>query len=215
MSKRTWNRIPTTPIRRDAANISWLTDTLATGGDLSYLPWIRRDQVQEIIDAGITHIIDMRIEDDDYDLWESHGIQYINLGTEDRVGHVVSNELFDEAVEFARLADEMGGKVLAHCHMGINRGPSAAAAILLDRGMGPYKVLRLIKEKRPIVGLAYFMDALEAHLKRLGRNFPARERDRVRKAWHELYGTPESQKHIMAAISDGHARDAAARKALS
>ena len=177
MSKRTWNRITPTPVKRDAANISWLTDTLATGGDLSYLPWIRRAQVQEILDAGITHIIDMRIEDDDYDLWESHGIQYINLGTEDRVGHVVSSELFDESVAFARLADEMGGKVLAHCHMGINRGPSAGFAVLLTLGWDPVVALAAIRAARPIAHIWYAEDALAWHFDR--NAVPAEERRAV------------------------------------
>jgi hypothetical protein len=108
------------------ANMTWLTDDLATGGDLSYDITKAHAQAQDIIEQGVTHIIDLRVESSDFDTWDGTEIQYHWLPTNDAVGHHLPQELFDAAVQIDRVARATGGKVLAHCHMGINRGPSVA-----------------------------------------------------------------------------------------
>jgi len=195
------------------ANLTWLTKGLATGGDLSWDPKLRALQIADILDSGITHIIDMRMEDDDAELWASMGIEYINLGTDDIDGWHVPADLFNKGVEFAREAKRAGGKVLAHCHMGINRGPSMAAAILMDRGMAPSTALRLIRTKRPISGVHYFMDAYDAHVERSGRKADWQVRKFLHSQWYAAVGNPTATKHIKAACRAGHLEDARARVA--
>lgn len=51
-------------------------------------------------------------------------------------------------------------KVVVHCHMGVNSGPSMAYAILLSRGYGPVEALDLIRSARPIAAILYAADAL-------------------------------------------------------
>ena len=53
-----------------------------------------------------------------------------------------------------------GGRAVVHCHMGINRGPSMAFALLLADGWGITEALDAIAEARPIVGLIYADDAV-------------------------------------------------------
>lgn len=151
------------------ANISWVTHDLAVGGDLAYSDQIALKQAREILKSGITHVVDMRSEANDASLWESFGVAYKSLGTDDRTGHVVDPAIFDAGVHFARLAARSSGKVLAHCHMGINRGPSMGFAILLDRGYPPIAAFDMIRSARPEAFIAYARDALVAHAARQHR----------------------------------------------
>lgn len=148
------------------ANLSWVTNDLAVGGDLDDDIGIWVPQLQEIIDAGVTHVVDLRIEANDAHIWQVARIKYAWLGTDDAEGHVVAPELFDKGVRFARLAVRDGGKVLAHCHMGINRGPSMGFAILLDRGHSPIEAFDMVRAARPQAFIAYAQDALAAHAAR-------------------------------------------------
>lgn len=154
------------------ANISWITPILATGGDLSPHEDEAEAQIHDILASGVGSIIDLRIEASDEWVWEAAGVPYRNLGTNDAKGHKVPAELFDEVVRIAREDDKHGRKTLVHCHMGVNRGPSAAFAILLDRGVMPVHAYKEILKARPIVGLAYAKDALEAHIERIQKSHP-------------------------------------------
>lgn len=196
------------------ANISWLTDTLATGGDLSRLAHHKRDQVLDLLQQRITHIFDARIEDDDTTLWLLKGVNYMNVGTDDRAGHHIPARVFDQAVMFAREAEAAGGRMLAHCHMGINRGPSMAAAILMDRGMDPLDVLRLIKDKRPQAGLYYFLDAYDAHVAREGATPDPDARRAAAREYYQLFRSAGAKQHTMRAITEGHEADRQARRAM-
>ena len=50
--------------------------------------------------------------------------------------------------------------VLVHCHMGVNRGPSMAYAILLALGWDAVEALNAISAARPIAGVIYAGNAL-------------------------------------------------------
>lgn len=197
------------------ANISWITDTLATGGDLSYDPAVAALQVQEIVESGIKLVIDTRAEaglggmgEDkaDIEIWDENGVDYINLGTDDRVGHHIPASLFEQAVRWARHYLDAEDKVLIHCHMGINRGPSVAYAVLLDLDMDPIKAFDLIREKRPQAAVYYAQDALEAELGRRGFHHPV-DLDRLKAHMRSIW-TPEEEARIQHHIRDGHRKDA-------
>ena len=51
---------------------------------------------------------------------------------------------------------------MVHCHMGINRGPSMAYAMLLDAGYDVVEALDMIRKARPIAGIIYAIDAVRA-----------------------------------------------------
>ncbi len=143
-------------------NWAWITPDLATGGDFGLLPREAVRQAKIALDEGIRLVVDLRIEDDDAAMWEGSEVRYLNLGTNDAQGHHIPASLFDRAVAAVREAHERGDKALVHCHMGVNRGPSVAYAVLLDRGYGPVQAWNMIRKARPQAAIYYAMDALLA-----------------------------------------------------
>ena len=146
------------------ANISYITGRVWTGGDLpsDLGDEAMRADLTQIQDAGITHILDNRIEWSDEEFVRAHAPQlgFLWNGVDD-AGQQMADDWFDAGVEFAlgALADP-DAQVLAHCHMGINRGPSMALAILLATGLDPVAALAAIRVARPIAAISYDGDAL-------------------------------------------------------
>jgi dual specificity phosphatase 3 len=147
------------------ANISRVTDQLFTGGDLplhlgSGAMLLHLGEMQ---DAGITHILDNRIEWSDEQFVATHApdIDYLHNGQDD-AGQRMPDSWFDRGVSFALTALEYpGNAVLVHCHMGINRGPSMAYAVLLAQGWEPVAALDTIRGARPVAAIGYAADALD------------------------------------------------------
>jgi protein-tyrosine phosphatase len=153
------------------ADAGFLTNQLLTGADLDVEDNSRAEaQLAELVDRGLTHIVDVRIEwSDKYFVSQlAPDVQYLHLGIDD-AGQQVPGDFFEVGVGFIRdaLADPTS-LVLAHCHMGINRGPSLAYAVLLDAGVEPVEALDLIRAVRPIAYIAYAEDALRWHHDRTG-----------------------------------------------
>jgi protein-tyrosine phosphatase len=160
---RAWRPKPSEPLATFShANASFLTPYLAIGGDLDTTEHdVALGQLEELGDAGISHVIDARIEQNDEE-WvreRNADVEYLHVGIDD-AGQRVPAVWFDEGVAFAREAIESGGVVLAHCHMGINRGPSMGFAILLALGWDAREALDAIHAARPIAFVAYAEDAL-------------------------------------------------------
>src|SRR5262245_19041628 len=111
------------------ANADFVTERLLVGGDLSWDTSVAVAQLGELVDVGVTHIVDCRIEADDAELVALYAdavdteIDYVHHGIDDD-GQEVPVEWFDELVGHALEAIDSGGVVLTHCHAGINRGPS-------------------------------------------------------------------------------------------
>src|SRR5690242_13683513 len=100
------------------ANITWLTDQVATGGDLSFNANVAISQFAELLSMDIDLIIDCRQEANDEKEWDGTGIDYLHLPNDDAAGWVIPPEHFDAAVEAAMPVLNGDGKVFAHCHMG-------------------------------------------------------------------------------------------------
>ncbi len=167
---------------RAVPNWSWITPDLATGGDFGMVPWEAAHRAWAARDEGIRLVVDLRIEDDDTVLWVDSRVTYVHLGTDDAEGHHIPASVFDAAVEAVRSATARGEKSLVHCHMGVNRGPSVAYAVLLDRGYGPVQAWRMIRRARPQAAVYYAMDALLADQARR----PLRTVKRGRRAGDEV-----------------------------
>lgn len=155
------------------ANISFVTPTLAVGGDLAYDLDLAVRQVDELVDLGVTTIVDVRVEASDESFVDDLAphIDYVHLGVDDRHGLVLPDEWFDVGVDAIQAAD---GVVVAHCHMGINRGPSMGLAALLADGWDIGDALGAIRTARPIAAIGYAEQALDWHLRRTGATGPGR-----------------------------------------
>jgi hypothetical protein len=148
-----------------ATSISYIARRVWTGGDLpsDFGEEAMLAGLAEIQEAGITHILDNRIEWSDEEFLKTHApdLGFLWNGEND-LGQPMPDDWFDAGVAFALEAlEDPGAQVLAHCHAGINRGPSMAYAILLATGMEPVAALVAIREARPIAAIAYAADALD------------------------------------------------------
>jgi dual specificity phosphatase 3 len=167
----------------ELANASWVTDRLLVGGDLDAMnAELATAQLRELTAAGVTHIIDVRVECNDEDVVTSvdPGLNYLWAGIDD-AGQLVPDEWFDKTVGHvtAALADPRS-VVLTHCHMGINRGPSLGYAVLLAQGWDPVEALAAIRAARPIAYVAYAEDALRWHHSTTGVTVAERRADHAR-----------------------------------
>lgn len=131
-------------------------------GDLPSNPLARIALLDQWEASGVGHIIDVRIERNDSSTVRSTHphLGYSWLGVDDDGGRQ-ADEWFQAGVDaaLAAIADS-ATKVLVHCHMGINRGPSMGFAILLATGWEPVAALEAIRAARPIAAVLYAEDAL-------------------------------------------------------
>ncbi|MGH8991304.1 MAG: dual specificity protein phosphatase family protein [Acidimicrobiia bacterium] len=168
-------------------NFDFVTERLATGGDLHWREDRALADLAGLVAAGITHIVDCRMEWNDEALVARHapGVAYLHADVDD-IGGRQPDWFFDRGVAFAldALAADPAAKVLVHCHMGINRGPSLAYAVLLAQDIDPVDALDAIRAARPIAAVGYAEDALAWHHRRRGTDEFTRRADRRRlRAW--------------------------------
>lgn len=194
------------------ANISEIGNgtNMWVGGDLSPIPEEAIEQIDDIIGKGIKYIVDMRVETHDYDVWANYpDIQYHNIPTDDANGYSMPNEAFDRIATIDRLAQSEREGILFHCHMGINRGPTAAFAMLLRRGVHHRLALWEIRKARPIAAIGYAPDAYRWHLGRTmvaGDVIPIEAKARLAdftKDWEQML-TSEDVARIDAHITASH-----------
>ncbi|MFZ1411298.1 MAG: dual specificity protein phosphatase, partial [Micropruina sp.] len=172
---------PPTP-RLNLANAHFVTGRVAFGGDLSPLFGVAKRQLQEMADAGITHIADLRQEWSDEPLvgvWQPR-MRYLHHPVRD-AGQVIPGHWFTELNNWvSRALEDPAAKVLVHCHMGVNRAPSAAFALLLAQGWTVKEALTALRAARPVAVIDYASDALAWHLER--QEAGPRERGTARRA---------------------------------
>lgn len=172
---------PTTPNLDPAAwwrRLGWITPRISVCGDLPESDVAARALLEQWIAEGITVIVDVRGEHSDERRvaeW-APGITYIHLGTHDSGGDQ-DDRWFILGVEaiLAALAMDPDAKVVVHCHMGVNRAPSLAFAVLLALGFDPIEAMTTLREARPIAAAIYAGQALDAHL--WARGVPRAERE--------------------------------------
>ncbi len=174
------------------ANAHVVTDQLLVGGDFDTFDRERAaEQVAELLELGLTHVLDVRLEWDDTALLAELApeVSYRHDGIDD-AGQRVPGAWFEELTDWAVDAlDDPDARLLVHCHMGVNRGPSAAFAILLRLGWDPFDALDAIREARPIAYIAYAEDVLVWHHDRHGATDEARARDRaLLEEWRNDHG---------------------------
>jgi predicted protein tyrosine phosphatase len=136
---------------------------LMMSGDLHPDDRRARRQLAEWEVAGVTHILDVRAECHDRRRvaeWAPR-IEYLWLGVDDHGGRQ-DPAWFDAGVDRAlEVCADPAARLMVHCHMGMNRGPSMAYAILLASGWDPVEALEAVTVARPIAAVIYALDALD------------------------------------------------------
>ncbi len=168
--------------------LCWVTPQLALSGDLPEGHAAKHRALGEWVDAGITHIVDTRLEHSDEQFVRMHAphMGYTWAGVDDHGGRQ-PDTWFDEGVEQTLEALESPtAKVVVHCHMGVNRGPSMGFASMLALGHDPLKALHTIRESRPIAAVLYAEDAVSWWHRRQGSDRKAIYTDtRAVRSWHQ------------------------------
>lgn len=130
-------------------DMTWVTDRIAVGGGI----WNEVKMI-EVVDQGVTHIINMQIEFDDRHLGVPYGIRVLWNPTDDDF-QPKPPELFQRGVEFALEAlEHPKGKVFIHCAAGVHRAPMMTLAIMRAMGWELSDAKKLIQKRRPIVDFA-------------------------------------------------------------
>jgi len=166
-------------------------DRIHLCGDLPHPHWepeAATEQLTQWVNAGVTHIVDVRGEASDAK-WvglTQPDITYIHLGTHDN-GGAQDFRWFDQGVQaIVKALEDPDAQIVVHCHMGINRAPSMVFAALLKLGYGIQPALNAIRTARPISGIIYAEDAVRwyGHRNNWGETeiFVAREEV---KQWHK------------------------------
>ncbi|MFN8021674.1 MAG: hypothetical protein U0Q03_09135 [Acidimicrobiales bacterium] len=168
--------------------LCWVTPQLALCGDLPDGDAAKHRALGEWVDAGITHIVDTRLEHSDERFVRMHAphMGYTWAGVDDHGGRQ-PDTWFDEGVEQTLEAlEQPTAKVVVHCHMGVNRGPSMGFAAMLAMGHDPLKALHTIRSQRPIAGVLYAEDAVSWWHRRQGSDRKAIYTDtRAVRSWHQ------------------------------
>jgi dual specificity phosphatase 3 len=149
--------------------ICWVSDQLAVSGDLSSRKEHALTQLSAWEEAGITDVFDMRGEADDSEFIHSNSTITSHWFGVDDNGGTRSDVWFDALTAQALVVlTDPTRRALVHCHMGVNRGPSALYAILLHLGWNHVDALRHIRDARPIAGIIYAADAASWKARRDG-----------------------------------------------
>lgn len=116
-----------------------------------------------LLEAGIDAVVNIRAErHDDVELYERHGIAYLQLKVLDIL--IPPPDIIDEGVAFIRKHVENEQTVLVHCAKGRGRSVTILAAYLMRyENMTFDEANRLLEEKRPLSNLqSRHREALES-----------------------------------------------------
>jgi hypothetical protein len=112
--------------------------------------------VDRLVEAGFTHVVCAAEELEGLSLrLAGDRLTVLPSGTDDD-GQPKSPSWFRKIVFFALDAlRDPKAKVYFHCSAGVNRGPSAAYAVLRALGHTPSEAFALIRDARPKAGILY------------------------------------------------------------
>lgn len=137
--------------------LNFVTERIALGA----APYTIED-IEDMVDVGITHVLDCRSEYSNRAIFEDQPIQVLINGIPDW-GYSVPSDWFHESIEYAlRVLAQKHTKLYIHCAGGIHRGPSTCYAVIRALGLSSEDAERMIYDARPIADLIYKEDAEEA-----------------------------------------------------
>ncbi len=149
-------------------DFDFITERLAVGGSL-----YTRENFEEVLRAGITHIINTQMDFDDRTLRLPAGAGRAENHEPDILWLPVDDDLLPKPAEFFFAAvrysldalTKPGTKILIHCSSGIHRGPMLAFALLCVLGYHRADALALLHERRPQVHFPpVYLDSVDAFL---------------------------------------------------
>jgi len=142
-------------------DMTWVTDRIAVGGGI----W-NEENMEALVEHGVTHIIDMQIEFDDRPLAEPYPVEVLFNPTDDDF-LPKPPELFQAGVDFALEAlDEPQNRVYIHCAAGVHRAPMMTLAIMRVLGWSLQDAKALIQERRYVVDFAEcYVESVENFVK--------------------------------------------------
>jgi protein-tyrosine phosphatase len=128
-----------------AVSFNFVTERIAVGGGIS-----SKADVDQIVVAGITHVIDMRAEFDDETLNDSRitilWLPQVDDGAMRPLGQ------YRKGIQFAFPALSLPNtKIFPHCAAGLNRGPTMCYALLRAFGFPQSAAIDRIRAVRPDV----------------------------------------------------------------
>jgi len=130
-------------------DMDWITERIALGGGI----WNARN-MEELAQAGVTHILDMQIEFDDQPLAKPHNIKVLWNPTDDDF-LPKPPELLGRGVDFALDAlQDPQARVYVHCAAGVHRAPMMTLALLCALNWEMDPAMKLIEMRRPVVDFA-------------------------------------------------------------
>ena len=145
------------------ADFDWVTSRIAIGGAIESLYDARR-----IAAAGITHVLNVRTDQDEVPLVHKAGMTYSSNPSKKKDEAVKPPGWFKSSFDiiFGCLADP-GTKILVHCENGENRSASTAYFFLRAIGIDKKTAKGIVSEGRPGATMDWNDDA-EIALKALG-----------------------------------------------
>lgn len=172
-----------------------VNDWLITGGDLSLAQDVTGRSPEAtalaLIERGVSFVLDVRSEWSDAGVWQDvdPSVQYCHAPIIDSHRHKPVEAWYGAVEDFVErfwLESGEGDRMYVHCHMGINRGTSAAMLALLtvDPLMDPFDAFLAVREARPVAGVVYGEHVGMRHL----RDDPEGQAEFLRK-WNN-YWTP-------------------------
>lgn len=159
-----------------------VNDWLSVGGDLDLAEVMTGQDyattIKQLFDHGVTHVLDVRSEWQDRRTWSDNGLPvgyYAHVPIIDSWNHRPDEGWYAGVTTFVKrfLENRMpGDRLYCHCHMGINRGPSAAMVALLteNSSLAPEDAFLAIREARDAAGLVYAESIGIRHISHNTRN---------------------------------------------
>ena len=130
-------------------DMTWITERVALGGGI----WNARN-MEELAQAGVTHVVNMQIEFDDRPLAEPYGVRVLWNPTDDDF-LPKAPELLKRGVDFALEAlDEPTARLYVHCAAGVHRAPMMTLAILGAMEWEMEEAMAVIETRRPVADFA-------------------------------------------------------------
>jgi protein-tyrosine phosphatase len=110
--------------------------------------------MEDLAQAGVTHVINMQLEFDDRPLAGAYGVQVLwNPIDDDFLPK--PPEIFRRGVDFALQAlEDPKAKLYVHCAAGVHRAPMMTLAILCALEYEIETAMDLVQTKRPVVDFA-------------------------------------------------------------